>query len=319
MLDKDVVAFLGTIGIGKADIRTLEPLPGGVSNDVYAVSTATRTLVVKRALDKLRVAADWHADVRRLDTERRALELAHVIIPTGVPAILGYSSDFLALDRAPANWTDWKSRLMEQRADAGVAAVIGHLLASLQRATVAVEGFTDVTVFRQLRTDPFHAEVGRRFPALAPALQSLAEELTTSSLCLVHGDFSPKNVLVGTGEEPADPWIIDWEVTHRGDPNFDPAFLLCHLLLKSLFHNDTALEYEQCAIAFLSEYHSNGGLADDIPSILRHTGALILARVHGKSPVDYLDKTGQLRASEIGRSSLLDPPDSVPALWRLLS
>jgi 5-methylthioribose kinase len=319
MCDDDVVAFLGAIGVREADIRSIEPLSGGVSNDVYAVSTTTGSMVIKRALEKLRVTADWHADVRRLDTERRALELAYAIIPSGVPAVLGHTSAFLALEKAPTGWADWKSCLMEQHADARTAAVVGRLLASLQTATTSVEGFGDTTVFRQLRTDPFHAEVGRRLPELAPTLQSLVDELTTHAVCLVHGDFSPKNVLVGGPDEQRDPWIIDWEVAHRGDPHFDPAFLLCHLLLKSLLHRRTAPDYERCAVAFLSEYRAGGGLAADTPSILRHLGALVLARVHGKSPVDYLDTAAQSRAAEVGRSCLLDPPDTIPALWRLLS
>jgi len=293
-------------------------LSGGVSNDVYAVSTGTRALIVKRALDKLRVAADWHADVQRLDTERRALELADAVIPSGVPRILGYSSDFLALEKAPVNWSDWKSCLLDRRADPRIAAALGHLLASLQRATKGIEGFTDTTVFRQLRTEPFYVEVGRQFTALAPALQSLVDDLITESVCLVHGDFSPKNVLVSTADEPADPWIIDWEVAHRGNPSFDPAFLISHLLLKSLLHVETASEYERCAAAFLSEYRNNGGLAADTSAIGRHTGALLLARVHGKSPVDYLDKAAQHRASQIGRRCLLNPPDSPRTLWRML-
>jgi 5-methylthioribose kinase len=319
MCDDDVIAFLAAIGVREADIRSIEPLSGGVSNDVYAVSTTTGSMVVKRALEKLRVTADWHADVRRLDTERRALELAHAIIPSGVPAVLGHTSTFLALEKAPAGWADWKSCLMEQRADPRIAAVVGHLLASLQTATTSVEGFGDTTVFRQLRTDPFHAEVGRRLPELAPALRSLIDELTTGAICLVHGDFSPKNVLVGRPDEHRDPWIIDWEVAHRGDPHFDPAFLLCHLLLKSLLHPRTAPEYERCAAAFLAEYQAGGGLAADTPAILRHVGALVLARVHGKSPVDYLDTAALSHAAQIGRSCLLHPPATVPELWRLFS
>ena len=319
MFDEGLTTFLGTIGVHTADILSLDRLSGGVSNDVYSIATRTRTIVVKRALAKLRVAADWRADVRRLDTERRALEVAHTIIPSGVPTILGCSSNFLAIERAPTNWADWKSLLMEERAETWVAAVLGHLLAKLQRETIAAVGFDDMAVFRQLRTDPFHTEVGRRLPVLAPALQSLVHDLTSQPICLVHGDFSPKNVLVSTDWERTSPWIIDWEVAHQGDPNFDPAFLLCHLVLKSLLHAGTAQEYERCASAFLSAYHADGGLAGDTSSILRHTGALILARVYGKSPVSYLDQAAKLRASEIGRSCLLDPPDTVPALWRFVS
>jgi aminoglycoside phosphotransferase (APT) family kinase protein len=314
----ELAEFLDGIGLSGKEAVTIEPLSGGVSNDVYLASFGTTAVVVKRALAKLRVDADWQADIRRLDTERRALELAHSILPGAVPAVIGYDGRFLAIEKAPDGWCDWKLQLMEQHVDPRVAAALGRMLATLQRATQGISGFTDTTAFRQLRTDPFHGEVARRFPALAPALRALIDELSARSVCLVHGDFSPKNVLVGTNGASGGPWVIDWEVAHRGDPDFDPAFLLCHLLLKSLLHPATSGEYEDCAVAFLAEYNDVGGLAEDPRSILRHVGALVLARVHGKSPVSYLDEAARTRAVDIGRDCLLDPPDSVTELWSAL-
>ena len=52
------------------DALRFEPLPGGVSSDIWIVRAgASRTFCVKRALPRLRVAADWQAPVARNATE----------------------------------------------------------------------------------------------------------------------------------------------------------------------------------------------------------------------------------------------------------
>ena len=58
-------AFLERTGLVKRDVpRHLTPLTGGVSSDIWRVEVADgRSLCVKRALAKLKVAADWEARV----------------------------------------------------------------------------------------------------------------------------------------------------------------------------------------------------------------------------------------------------------------
>src|SRR5699024_9790070 len=124
--------------------------------------------------------------------------------------------------------------------------------------------------------------------------------------CLVHGDLSPKNVLVGDGRV----WIIDFEVAHRGEPRFDLAFLLCHLLLKSVHQPARATAHAAAARAFVDAYRSvpdaPGGIVDAVLSA--HVGCLLLARVFGKSPAEYLTETDRRRVAALGTGMLRRAP-----------
>ncbi len=135
-----------------------------------------------------------------------------------------------------------------------VARRLGELLRAWQAATLRddelARRFGDIEAFDQLRVDPYHRAVMRRWPSLAGPIGAYAEELLATRVCLVHGDFSPKNVLVG----PDSLWVIDFEVAHVGDPVFDPAFMLNHLMLKAIHRPADAAAYRACAEAFVSSY-----------------------------------------------------------------
>jgi streptomycin 6-kinase len=135
------------------------------------------------------------------------------------------------------------------------------------------------------------------------------DEMQARRLCIVHGDFSPKNVLVGPEPQL---WVIDFEVAHLGDPAFDVAFLLCHLMLKSLHRPELAVEYDRCAIEFATTYQM-GARAELAPSweyVLGHVGCLLLARVEGKSPAEYLTAEERSRAQRFGEILVSGPPAS---------
>jgi aminoglycoside phosphotransferase (APT) family kinase protein len=105
----------------------------------------------------------------------------------------------------------------------------------------------------------------------------------------VHGDFSPKNIMVGMDDQV---YILDFEVTHVGNPVFDLAFLLAHLLCKK-FRTDEPLENKLLGAAaerFVSTYEVIRPIAS---SLCLHTALIALARVEGKSPVNYLDSSKQ--------------------------
>lgn len=316
-----ILIFLEGLGIAADDVRGIEPLAGGVSNDVYAVTTPSRELIVKRALARLRVTADWHADVSRLDTERRALQRAHSSVPRAVPRVLGYDESFLAMEKAPATWRDWKSLLLDARIDVNVAASLGRLLGTWQHAIRQddLADFADTTVFRQLRIEPFHLEVARVHPTVTLVVESLVADLLDHPRCLVHGDFSPKNVLTAPPDTAVtDPWVIDWEVAHLGNPVFDPAFLTSHLLLKALRDPASRDRFAHAVDAFLSEYRACGGIAPEEQEILRHVGALVIARVDGKSPVTYLTDDTKREALQVGTSLLRHPQHTIASVWRSL-
>jgi 5-methylthioribose kinase len=287
-----------------------------VSNDVLAVRGPDLDVVVKRALSRLRVAQEWLADPARLDTEGRALRLAGSLLPDLVPAVLDLADGYLVIERAPESFHPWKQDLLAGRVDLDVAEQLGRALGVWQRATTGdpdlAAAFGDTTAFTQLRVDPFHRTVAARHPDLADTITATVDAMTRGPACLVHGDYTPKNVLVGPSGST--PWVIDWEVAHVGDPSFDPAWTVGHLLLKTVHRPASATDYAAAARVFLAAMNTRV----DPLQLVRQTGCLLLARVDGKSPADYLDADGRDRTRNLARRLLVEPPDSVLDAWELL-
>ncbi|ONH28056.1 phosphotransferase family protein [Pseudofrankia asymbiotica] len=324
------------------DVEVRE-LAGGVSNDVVAVRAPGLDAVVKRALGRLRVAEEWLADPGRIDTEGRALRLAGRLVPGAVPAVLDLADGYLVIERAPDPWRTWKQDLLAGTARVAVADRLGRALGRWQSATAREAGvageFADVTAFDQLRVDPFHRTVARRHPGLAGPIHETIETMAANRRCLVHGDYTPKNVLVGPAA--TDLWVIDWEVAHFGDPTFDPAWTVGHLLLKSIHRPASAPAYAAAARAFLAGLAAgwleakpleakplstaplNGGPFNggplDAAQLVRQAGCLLLARVDGKSPAEYLTANGRARTRALGRGLLADPPATLTDAWERLT
>jgi aminoglycoside phosphotransferase (APT) family kinase protein len=303
----------GVIGAGPASV---EALGGGVSNIVLAVTTAQRRVVLKQALPRLRVAREWLAKRERALAEARALALAVALAPGSSPGVLDVDPDRCALtiEAAPADWLTWKERLFEGAVDTATAARLGELLAGWHRGTSERDGGLDEwDSFEQLRIDPYYREAARRHPDLAETIIGYVDAMTAGRVCLVHGDFSPKNILLGDSGL----WVIDFEVAHRGDPAFDVAFLLTHLSLKAIVLPELRAELLACAAAFDVAYREAAPpLAAEY--VLGHVGCLMLARVDGKSPAEYLDEAAQARARTVGRSLLAAPPGSLAGLARAI-
>ncbi len=301
----------------------VRPLAGGVSNDVVAVTAPGFDAVVKQALGRLRVAEEWLADPARLDTEGRALQLAGRILPAAVPAVYDLAEGYLVIERAPEDWRTWKQDLLGGNADPRVAEFLGRALGTWQRSTAGradvAADFGDVTAFTQLRVDPFHRVVAQRHPDLADVVERTVDQMQRAATCLVHGDYTPKNVLVSPGDRGV--WVIDWEVAHVGDPTFDPAWTVGHLLLKSAHRPDAAPGYAAAARAFLDGLTAElgGAVCIDAGQLVRQTGCLLLARVDGKSPADYLTDTGRSRVRDLGRRLLTAPPTDLLDAWELLA
>ncbi len=288
-------------------------LGGGVSNVVLAVGA----YVVKQALPRLRVSEEWLAKRERAVTEGEALRLAHRLTPGRVPEVFDIDREACALTiaRAPAGWRSWKTALLAGDVDPAVAEELGRILAAWHVDSAGDEQvahrFDDWQAFDQLRLDPYHRTVARRHPDLAGAVHRLMAEMEERRMAFVHGDFSPKNVLVGdTGL-----WVLDFEVAHYGDPSFDLAFMLNHLSLKAIHRPQAAARYRRCAEVFLAAYgHGAPQLAATSERLARHLGCLMLARVDGKSPAEYLTAEGRERARRKGRRLLLRPPCSLDDL-----
>jgi len=285
-------------------------LGGGVSNTVLLVETADGRFVLKQSLARLRVAEEWLSDRDRVFRECRVLrELAPQLPPGSVPAILfDDPENFLyAMEAAPSSARPWKDLLLEGVIEPETATAAGRLLAAIIRAGLEqpqwAASFEGDTVFDQLRLDPYYRFTASRHPDLAPHFKRLIEETTSRRVTLVHGDWSPKNLLVDGRKLMA----IDFEVIHYGDPAFDVGFLLNHLLLKSFHRRQWSGAYRQAAASFLAELD---GLPDWlIPAALRHLGCLLLARMDGKSPAEYIrDDSRKAEIRTFAGALILNPP-----------
>lgn len=273
----------------------VEVLTGGVSNVVLAISTQRKKMVLKQALAELRVAQKWEADRRRAIVEAHALELFHKLSPNQVPNLLFLDPErfILILERVPIGSVVWRTSLLNGQIDPNVPAVLGTTLAQWHNFCENNENartqFMEDSLFEQLRIDPFYRSVSQKNGSLKPVIDRLINELAGDQTTVVHGDFSPKNIMVGADRQV---YILDFEVTHVGNPVFDLAFLLSHLLCKT-FRTDQLIERELFFLSAQKFYSSYEVIRPIAVSLSLHTALLALARVEGKSPVDYLDSNMQ--------------------------
>ncbi len=319
--DADIIAELRGAGLIDASDVVLEPLTGGVSCDVWKVETPSGPIVVKRPLAQLRVAAEWLAPVERGTSEVRWLRRARGVNARIVPEVLaelptGHAFVMRFLPGCPV----WKDELIAGRVDADFAAAVGRGIAAVHAATANNDAdraaFPNDEMFAALRVDPFLLYVAEHDAELAPALRTLADDLSARKIALVHGDVSPKNILV-SAEGPV---FLDAECAVYGDPAFDLAFCTTHLLLKSVWLDDARLI--DAAAALVDAYRA-GIDWEDPADLLRRAGqltaALLLARVEGKSPAPYLtDANDKNIVREQARALIVAPSplDALVANWK---
>ena len=264
------------------DIR-ITPLTGGVSSDIVLVESGARKFVVKAALEKLRVKDDWYVDVSRNRVEQCFFEYAAPIMPAAVPRILGGGDGWFAMEYLGDELANWKLQLLAGNSEAETARLAGEVLGRMHAASwgdpVACARFATLPNFQALRIDPYLLTTAERVPEAAAVLCAEAARLAETQLALVHGDYSPKNLLVGPGRLI----VLDAECAWFGDPAFDTAFLLTHLHLKALLHPQAL----RLIPAFWAAYTGACGHEVELRTA-KLLLCLLLARVHGKSPVEYL-------------------------------
>jgi aminoglycoside phosphotransferase (APT) family kinase protein len=316
-LAASVARFLQRRGLIPPDTNiAVRALEGGVSGEVVEVTCGDRRFVVKRPRSKLAVTHEWFADDTRIIAETDALRLAGSIVPDGVPPVvdLDEATKTLVMERAQDNWHNWRDELLAGRVDTEVGSRLGEMFSRWHRHAGHPEPtprLANTDRFVQLRIDPFHREIAKRHPELAPRIEQVADLLLTRKTALVHGDFSPKNVLVGDGRQ----WVLDWEVSHVGDPVFDLAFLTTHLILKALHRPNRGSSYRSVFNAFAESYGDMGRPED----LAVNVGCLLLARVDGKSPAHYLTPAQQARARNVGSTLLDDPHSGVTLVWETVT
>ncbi len=296
--------------IGPNESVVVRELSGGVSNVVYSVScpdVPDRDFVLKQAREQLRTTAAWFCTVERIWREIDVLQVcAELLERTPTEPLVAVTPRVLFEDRenfcfamtaAPMNHRVWKRDLLEGRVDLDIGAACGKLLGKLHAGSwldpkIARE-LGDRTIFDELRTDPFYRTVARAYPDLEQPIGRLIDSVRQHAICLVHADFSPKNLLVFEGGL----MMVDFETGHFGDPAFDLGFFLSHLALKAFRHRPHDRPYWELSKKFLSEYQRElrAVVAPlDLQLLMRRAmqnfGGCVLSRLAGKSPVNYLDE-----------------------------
>ncbi len=298
-----------------------QPLAGGVSSDILLVSAGRGAFCIKRALPRLKVAALWEAPIERNAAEAAWLRTIGAWLPQAVPTVLGEDPELGLFAMAwlePASHPVWKRQLLDGQADAGFAAAVGSALAQIHSRAAAEPGlarrFAHKPTFEPIRIEPYLRATALRHPDLATTLGELADTTLRTDLTLMHGDVSPKNILCG----PAGPVFLDAECACFGDPAFDLAFCLNHLLLKGRYRPASQDDYLASFAALVDHYRAG---IDWEPAAAfesraaRLLPALLLARIDGKSPVEYLtDEADRDAVRQTARALLQRPVDELAAV-----
>lgn len=299
-----------------------ERLTGGVSSDIWKVNVAgCPSFCVKRALAQLRVSQEWKAPVERNSYEIAWIETAAAVVPDAVPRILAVdrTASLFAMEYLdPGIYPLWKHQLRDGIARTRSARLAARALARIHGATAGkldvAERFPTDAIFHAIRLEPYLIAAGRRHPDLAPALNTLAEKTARTKRALVHGDVSPKNILIG----PKGPVFLDAECAWYGDPAFDAAFCLNHFLLKCLWTPQAVAKFLASYDAFAKAYLDR--VTWESPSELEERTArllpgLFLARVDGKSPVEYItDERDRERVRRVAAPLLRRPATKLAAV-----
>ena len=287
---------------------TATTLSGGVSCDTIKVNWHNGSGVIKRALAQLRVPGTWEADVDRILAEGDAITMYHQLTPEFVPKLLGRNDDELAimLELAPEDMSEWRLQMLEGIVNPTIGSELGKVLGIWHNKTTGVHLPPRIENGKKrlydLRAGAFYGGMAKIWPEHESLISSCAKELMESMECAVHGDFSPKNVLAG----PSGTWVLDFEVTHKGAPVFDLAFMCAHLIIKSIHLEDQRDLLLETIANFLKAYKEQRG---EIPENLgHHVGIITAVRVVGISQVKYLNDSAKVKVIEKARS-LLDGAD----------
>ena len=322
-----LVAYLrASSRIAREESPRIEILKGGVSNRTVLVERRTgESWVLKQALPKLRVKVDWFSDPSRIRREALGLQWLAKLAPSGTITPLVFEDPkhhLLAMEAVPEPHENWKALLLGGRLDVGHVTQFAALLGAIHRRAAESSDplrdiFGDRTFFESLRLEPYYAYAAVQVPAARDFLHDLIQDTLRRRLTIVHGDYSPKNILVRDERLV----LLDHEVIHWGDPAFDIGFALTHLLSKAHHRRDS--RFVEAALQFCRTYGEVVGPVywdDNLQTMAtRHTLGCMLARVAGRSPLEYLNETERARQQCWVLAAINTPPVPITDLLPLFS
>jgi len=317
----DLIAYLRRTGhIAADETPRIEVLQGGVSNRTVLVGRESgESWVLKQALEKLRVAVDWFSSPERIHREASGLRwLGKIAPPDTLPQFIfeDHDAHILAMEAIPQPHENWKRMLLDGRLNLDHVAQFAVLLGTIQRRAYErrdeiAPHFEDRSFFESLRLEPYYLYTASQVPEAANFLNTLVDETRNTPLTLVHGDYSPKNILVYQQRLI----LLDHEVIHWGDPTFDIGFSMTHLLSKAHHLRGKRADFQQAALHYWQTYFAEIESLDWAKSLepraVRHTLACLLARVAGRSPLEYLDHDKRSRQREAVLPLMADPPSKI--------
>jgi aminoglycoside phosphotransferase (APT) family kinase protein len=304
-------------------------LSGGVSNKTVWIDLPNgESWVVKQALAKLRVKVDWFSDPARLKREALGMALIDEIIPGACPILMFYDDKnyILAMNAVPLPHENWKTQLLTGNLYAEHVETYARYLAAIHRGTYhraaeLMPDFGDRTFFEALRLEAYYAYTGEQVAEAHEFVQALINETRTLKIALTHGDYSPKNVLLvmenGAPLRDARLVLLDHETCHIGDPAFDIGFSMTHFLSKALHLPNLRGDFTRAALTYWQVYQTNFELAQSLDyeaRATRHLCACLLARVAGRSPLEYLDETERARQRHAVIALIAEPPATISDL-----
>lgn len=319
-----LLAYLRDHGlISPQEEPVTEVLTGGVSNRTVLLRRETgEAWVLKQALERLRVEVDWFSRPERIRQEALGLRwLGRLLPPGSVPALIfeDPSEHLLVMQAVPQPSTNWKVMLLGGHVNADHIVQFARVLSQIhargyeERASLRA-AFADVSFFESLRVEPYYQYTASRVAAARPFVEALVESTRRHRVTLVHGDFSPKNILIHQDRLI----LLDHEVIHFGDPAFDVGFSMTHLLSKAHYRPDTRRLFREAAVLYWRTY------VDGIPDVpwkpslrsraVRHTLGCLLARVEGRSPLEYLGAEARRRQTAAAVALMEDAPASMETL-----
>ncbi len=290
-------------GLGRLTLEqrpTVRELSGGVSNRVLLCEFAAgeAPLVLKQARAQLRTADPWFCGVERIWREVDVLRCCQRLVAADrTPGLIfvDWGNYLFGMTAADPDARPWKDDLLAGIVDPAVAADCGQLLGQLHAGSwhdpQIARAFHDREFFRVLRLDPYYRTVARAHHTWAERFARLSNSVWQNSWCLVHADFTPKNLLVSRGGL----LLLDFETGHYGDPAFDLGLFLAHLLLKATAAAPDHARYLQLTSTFWQHYtpavlERAGGavFADLVARAAQNTAGCAWARLDGKSKIEYL-------------------------------
>jgi len=320
--DSAIRASLERMGLARSgETVILEPLPGGVSSVIVRADTPQGRFCCKRALPCLRVATEWRAPVERSLAEMDWLREAGRIVPDAVPKLVGEDREGLAFAMEfldPSSHPVWKQQLRDGIIDRGTASGVAARVARIHSATArdasCAARFPNQAQFHALRLEPYFEATAKAHPDLASEFDALVSMVRDARVALMHGDVSPKNILVG----PRGPVFLDAECACFGDPAFDLAFCANHLLLKCVWRPQWRDRYLACFAALTERYLAEVDWEPASGLERRAVGlvaGMLLARIDGRSPVEYITADAdRQRVRGVARGLLAKPPSTLAAV-----